>query len=83
MQHLEFDGMSVKWDRAMNVKVHASGEKFGAMCGLCGNFDDDKSNDMVFGPVRSSGGKNVCFPDDIEGELGDLVRDSSHRLPIN
>jgi len=38
-------GISIQWDRAMRVQIHVDPRHRGQLCGLCGNFDGQTSND--------------------------------------
>ena len=37
------------WDNLKEVKVVVPGSMMGKMCGICGNFDGDLSNDLKLG----------------------------------
>ena len=51
-------GLTVFWDRRTNVYIEISPNSnfWGKVCGLCGNFDGDMSNDFV-----TKQGESVIF----------------------
>ncbi|ELT97988.1 hypothetical protein CAPTEDRAFT_227119 [Capitella teleta] len=64
-------GVQVMWDRVQSVRVTVDVEYMGEMCGLCGNYNGDDTDDMVVGP-----NDNLCpmnLPTDLN--LGDLIDD--------
>ena len=63
--------MTILWDRKFSVRVTVSGDKLGTTCGLCGIFNNDPSDDMIFGTATT----DVCLPDDAVGTAGELVTD--------
>lgn len=38
------------WDRKYSVRVTAQPDKMGQVCGLCGNYNGDSSDDLILGP---------------------------------
>ena len=46
-QNLVTDFMWVSYDGKNSADVYLSYSYFGRTCGLCGNFDGDKSNDLL------------------------------------
>ena len=42
-------GLQLKWTGRYYVKVSLPGSFQGQLCGLCGNYDGDRSNDYVIG----------------------------------
>lgn len=63
--------MQMSWDRKYSVRVLVDGRKMDTMCGLCGNFNGDDSDDMVLGQLPDE----PCKPNGYTGNPGDMVSD--------
>ncbi|PIK37976.1 sea star footprint protein 1 [Apostichopus japonicus] len=40
------DGVAIRWDGSMRIDVDIEGEHMGKVCGMCGNFNGDKEDDI-------------------------------------
>ena len=56
------DGYRILFDHTQEVKVVIPVEMKGKVCGLCGNFDGNKTNDMQLGYYASADGPKMTCP---------------------
>ncbi|ELU05011.1 hypothetical protein CAPTEDRAFT_189616, partial [Capitella teleta] len=54
------NSFSILWDGLKMFKIVAPENKRDSFCGLCGNFDGNRENDMVIGPNSSNGSQLNC-----------------------
>lgn len=61
-------GLMVQWDRKQSVRVTVPVDKYEQTCGICGRFNDNRSDDIILGPA------DRCIPDGVtKAKPGDMV----------
>ena len=64
------DGIRVKWDGSAWIKIQIQEANREKVCGLCGNFNGDETDDWTIGPG------DLCmdeYPDAVTGELVGII----------
>ena len=67
------NGLKVMWDMIKEVKVEVPDSMKGKVCGLCGNFDGDKTNDFTLGPLVTGYNQYITQP-----ECGSMIEDGNY-----